>query len=147
MPDDDVRDIDNSAFGVTRANGMKEIVGYAMIEPDGSVMTRIPANTALMVSVLDERGKRITSRHNNWITAVPGEELQCNGCHVANSGLSRRIRQRLGRRGNGRCRLSGCGPAVVRRKHRRHDGGIAGARHLLQRRLLVPGALDGRGLS
>ncbi|MDX1507920.1 MAG: hypothetical protein R3358_06550, partial [Woeseiaceae bacterium] len=88
IPDEDLRDIDNTAFGVSTANGMKEIVGYAMVEPDGSVMTKIPANTALMVSVLDENGKRITSRHNNWLSARPGQVIECNGCHVNNSGLS-----------------------------------------------------------
>ncbi len=59
-----------------------------MIEPDGSVMVKVPANTALQVSVLDEDGKRITPRHRNWISLVPGQELECNGCHVQNSGLS-----------------------------------------------------------
>ena len=88
QPDDDLLDIDNTAFGVSQANGMREIVGYTMIEPDGSVMVKVPANTALQVSVLDENGKRITSRHRNWISLVPGQELECNGCHVQNSGLS-----------------------------------------------------------
>ncbi|NCF60069.1 MAG: hypothetical protein GWP64_09455, partial [Gammaproteobacteria bacterium] len=76
------------AFGVSQANGMREIVGYAMIEPDGSVMVTVPANTALQISVLDEDGKRITPRHRNWISLVPGQELECSGCHVQNSGLS-----------------------------------------------------------
>ena len=88
IPEDDLRDIDDTAFGVSTANGMKEIVAVAMIEPDGSVMTKVPANTALMVSVLDENGKRITSRHNSWISLRPGQVLTCNGCHVGNSGLS-----------------------------------------------------------
>ena len=88
QPDDDLLDIDNTAFGVSQANGMREIVGYTMIEPDGSVMVKVPANTALQVSVLDEDGKRITPRHRNWISLVPGQELKCNGCHVQNSGLS-----------------------------------------------------------
>jgi Tol biopolymer transport system component len=88
QPDDDLLDIDNTAFGVSRANGMREIVGYTMIEPDGSVMVKVPANTALQVSVLDEDGERITPRHRNWISLVPGQELKCNGCHVQNSGLS-----------------------------------------------------------
>jgi hypothetical protein len=88
QPDDDLLDIDNTAFGVSRANGMREIVGYTMIEPDGSVMVKVPANTALQISVLDENGKRITPRHRNWISLVPGQELECNGCHVQNSGLS-----------------------------------------------------------
>ena len=88
IPDEDLRDIDNTAFGISTANGMKEIVGYAMVEPDGSVMTKVPANTALMLSVLDENGKRITARHNNWLSARPGQVIECNGCHVSNSGLS-----------------------------------------------------------
>jgi hypothetical protein len=88
QPDEDLLDIDNTAFGVSQANGMREIVGYAMIEPDGSVMVKVPANTALAISVLDADGKRITSRHRNWIALVPGQELKCNGCHVQNSGLS-----------------------------------------------------------
>ncbi len=88
QPDDDLLDIDNTAFGVSQANGMREIVGYTMIEPDGSVMVKVPANTALQVSVLDKDGKRITPRHRNWISLVPGQELECNGCHVQDSGLS-----------------------------------------------------------
>ncbi len=88
LPDEDLVDLDNTAFGVTTAFGMKEIVGYAMIEPDGSVMTRVPANVALMISITDEYGKRITARHHNWISVRPGEELKCNGCHVGDSGLS-----------------------------------------------------------
>ena len=88
QPDDDIRDIDNTAFGVTAAFGMKEIVAYAMIEPDGSVITKVPANAALMVSMVDENGMRITQRHQNWISVAAGQELKCNGCHDANSGVS-----------------------------------------------------------
>jgi hypothetical protein len=88
QPDSDLLDIDDTAFGVSQANGMREIVGYTMIEPDGSVMVKVPANTALQVSVLDEDGKRITPRHRNWISLAPGQELECNGCHVQDSGLS-----------------------------------------------------------
>lgn len=88
QPEDDVRDIDNTAFGISTAFGMKEIVGYAMIEPDGSVITKVPANAALMVSIVDENGMRVSARHQNWISVAPGQELTCNGCHDANSGLS-----------------------------------------------------------
>ena len=88
IPDEDLRDIDNTAFGVTTLFGMKEIVGYAPIEPDGSVVVKVPANAALMVSVLDENGMRITQRHQNWIALSEGQELKCQGCHDANSGVS-----------------------------------------------------------
>ena len=87
IPDEDATDIelDNTDFGISTAFGMKEIVGYAVVEPDGSVMAKVPANVALMVSVLDRHGKRITPRHNNWIQVRPGQELKCNGCHLPNS--------------------------------------------------------------
>jgi len=88
IPDRDFLDLNNTAFGVSAAQGMKEIVGYTMIEPDGSVMVKVPANVALAVSVLDENGRRITPRHQNWMQLRPGQLLECNGCHQANSGIS-----------------------------------------------------------
>ena len=88
MPDEDTLDFDNSAFGVSQANGMREILGYAPIEPDGSVMVKVPANVAFGISVLDADGRRITARHNAWLQLRPGQLLECNGCHVAQGGLS-----------------------------------------------------------
>jgi len=88
IPDDDLVDLDNTAFGVTTQFGMKEVISYSMIEPDGSVMVKVPANIALQISVTDENGKRITERHQNWISLRPGQELKCQGCHIGNSGLS-----------------------------------------------------------
>ncbi len=88
QPDEDLRDIDNTAFGVTTLFGMKEIVGYVPVAPDGSVVVKVPANAALMVSVLDQNGMRITQRHQSWISLRAGQELKCNGCHDANSGVS-----------------------------------------------------------
>lgn len=88
LPDEDILDLDGTAFGRNRDLGMKEIVGYSMIEPDGSVMVKVPANVALSVSVLDENGRRITARHHNWMQLRPGQLLECNGCHTAQSGIS-----------------------------------------------------------
>lgn len=88
IPDDDIRDIDNTAFGPNILQGMREIVGYAPIEPDGSVRVKVPANVALAVSVLDADARRVTGRHQAWIQLVPGQELRCNGCHTPLSGLS-----------------------------------------------------------
>ena len=85
QPDDDIRDIDNTAFGPNRALGMRDILGYAPIEPDGSVKVKVPANVAFNISVLDARGRRLGgvlgSRHTNWLQVMPGEQLQCSGCH------------------------------------------------------------------
>jgi hypothetical protein len=88
IPDDDIVDLDNTAFGVTTAFGMKEVISYTPIEPDGSVMVKVPANVALQFAITDENGKRITERHDNWVSVRPGEELRCHGCHVGDSGLS-----------------------------------------------------------
>jgi hypothetical protein len=88
IPDDDLVDLDDTAFGVTTQFGMKEVISYSMIEPDGSVMVKVPANIAFQISVTDENGKRISERHENWISLRPGQELKCQGCHFGNSGLS-----------------------------------------------------------
>lgn len=82
IPDDEVRDIDGSAFGRGgRRAGMREIVGYAPIEPDGSVVVQVPADVSLALSVLDGDGRRIGPRHRVWLQLRPGETLACNGCH------------------------------------------------------------------
>jgi hypothetical protein len=88
IPDDDVRDFDNSAFGVTRAFGMREILGYVPVEPDGSVRAKVPAGVPFAISVLDADGRRIGARHQNWLQVRVGEELRCNGCHDPESGES-----------------------------------------------------------
>jgi hypothetical protein len=88
IPDDDVRDFDNSAFGASAGQGMREILGYTMVEPDGSVAVKVPANVPIAISVLDAQGRRITARHQNWLQLRPGEVRACNGCHDPGSGLS-----------------------------------------------------------
>jgi len=81
LPDRDVRDIDNNAFGAT--NFMREILGYIPIEPDGSVRTKVPGNVAFQISIVDTDGRRVPTfpLHNAWLTIRPGETVQCNGCH------------------------------------------------------------------
>jgi len=85
-PDDedltDPPDLAREAFGPNRQLGMKEILGYAPIEPDGSVMVKVPANVAFNIEVLDENGARISQRHDNWMQVRAGETIECNGCHV-----------------------------------------------------------------
>ena len=85
LPSDDVYDFDNSAFGINNGQLMREILGYAPIEPDGSVKVVVPANVAFAISVLDEKGQRTGSRHQNWMQVAPGETLECIGCHTATS--------------------------------------------------------------
>ena len=73
-------------FGRVEERVMREIVAYAPIEPDGSVKVRVPADVPLMISILDENGRRISSPHFNWIQVSAGETLTCNGCHDHASG-------------------------------------------------------------
>lgn len=88
LPDEDIRDFDNSAFGVSQGQGMREILGYVAVEPDGSVVARVPANVPLALSVLDADGRRISERHQNWLQVRPGQVLSCNGCHTAANPVS-----------------------------------------------------------
>lgn len=88
IPDDEVRDFDNDAFGATSGQGMREVLGYAMVEPDGSVAVKVPANVPVALSVLDRHGRRITARHQNWLQLRPGEVRTCNGCHEPDSEVS-----------------------------------------------------------
>lgn len=86
LPDNDVRNFRGSAFGVNNGQLMREIIGYAPIDPDGSVRVKVPANVPLSISILDKNGRRIGNRHGNWLTVRPGETLSCNGCHDHTSG-------------------------------------------------------------
>ncbi len=85
IPDDDTLDFDNGAFGRSRGQLMREILGYTPIQPDGSVEVAIPANVPFAISVVDASGKRISQRHNNWLQLMPGEQKSCIGCHTAES--------------------------------------------------------------
>lgn len=88
IPDRNVRNFAAAAYGATSSQGMREILGYTMVEPDGSVVVKVPANVPLALSVLDRHGRRITARHQNWLQLRPGEVRSCHGCHNRNSGLS-----------------------------------------------------------
>jgi hypothetical protein len=69
-----------SAFGVT--NYMRAILGYAPVQPDGSVYLQVPANVPFQISILDANAQRIFPTHNAWLQVAPGEVVKCNGCHT-----------------------------------------------------------------
>jgi hypothetical protein len=75
-----------TAFGRNGNRVMREIVGYAPVEPDGSVKVRVPANLPLALEVLDAEGRRIGPTHLNWFQVQPGDTLTCNGCHTHDTG-------------------------------------------------------------
>jgi Hydrazine synthase alpha subunit middle domain len=84
IPDKTVRKINASAFGPA-GMGMREILAYAPVEPDGSVKIQLPAHVPFTIEVLDKNARRIGARHDSWMQLMPGETKTCNGCHVAGS--------------------------------------------------------------
>jgi len=84
IPDKTVRKINNSAFGPA-GMGMREILAYAPVEPDGSVKIELPANVPFTIDILDKNARRIGARHMSWMQLIPGETKTCNGCHIAGS--------------------------------------------------------------
>ena len=85
MPPDEVLDVPDTAFGVSRRQLMREILGSVAIEPDGSVQVKVPANVPFNLAVLNAQGQAISPLHQQWITLRPGETRSCNGCHTAQS--------------------------------------------------------------
>ncbi|HSZ07085.1 MAG TPA: hypothetical protein VK794_01000 [Steroidobacteraceae bacterium] len=81
IPGKTVRKINQSAFGPA-GMGMREILGYAPIQPDGSVQVQVPANVPFTIDVIDVNAKRITAQHTSWLQLLPGETKSCNGCHT-----------------------------------------------------------------
>ncbi len=80
----------NTAFG-SAGNYMREILGYVPIEPDGSVRVSVPSDVAFQIDVVDAQVSagaatgyiwREFPLHRSWLQLLPGEELDCNGCHL-----------------------------------------------------------------
>ncbi len=84
IPNDDVLDDLPNDGG---RYDLLEILGYVPVEPDGSVTVKVPANTPVMLNVLDENGRRISTRHDTWLQVAQGEILRCVGCHDPNSDI------------------------------------------------------------
>ncbi len=80
IPSKDVRKINASAFGPA-GMGMREILAYAPIEPDGSVKLELPANVPFTIEILDKNARRIGPQHTSWLQLAPGETRVCTGCH------------------------------------------------------------------
>ena len=86
IPDNDTLMLQGTAFGASSAQLMREIIGYAPVQPDGSVRVKVPANVPLAISVLDKDARRIGARHQNWLQVRAGETLTCVGCHDHSTG-------------------------------------------------------------
>lgn len=66
---------------------MREILGYAPVQPDGSVKVKVPADIPLMLTIVDQYGRRVagSSDHLSWLQVRPGEVKECHGCHQPDS--------------------------------------------------------------
>jgi hypothetical protein len=94
IPDKTVKNLSNAAFGAS--NYMMEILGYAPIEPDGSVRIEVTGNVAFRMSVLDANARRITPAQGVWLQVKPGEVVNCNGCHLPATAQNPRSHGRQG---------------------------------------------------
>ena len=59
---------------------MRRVIGTVPVAEDGSAKFMVPANMPVAVQPLDEQGHTMQLMRS-WMTAMPGEVLQCNGCH------------------------------------------------------------------
>lgn len=74
-------------LGVVGVDGpwdIKRVLGTVPVYADGSAKFRIPANVPISIQPLDEEGKALQLMRS-WMTAMPGETVQCAGCHERQS--------------------------------------------------------------
>jgi len=70
-------------LGVVGMDGpwdIKRVLGTVPVEADGSARFQVPANTPISIQPLDAEGKALQLMRS-WMTAMPGETVQCTGCH------------------------------------------------------------------
>ena len=111
---------------------MREILGYAPIEPDGSVNIQVPAYVAFHMSLLDANARRITPDAGRMAAGdTRARRSRCNGCHTP-AGSRRSSRVLAWALGPVRFRVGGAGAAGVafpeyhRLGHRRLHAAAAG---------------------
>ncbi len=104
LPDKEIlsnNDFPNYAFGAA-GNFMREMIGYAPIEPDGSVRVAVPTNIPFQITILDANGRRLDGvfpRHRAWLQVRTGEIVTCNGCHVQTQNANGPVSASHGRAG------------------------------------------------
>ena len=77
---------DHIAQGIQSGWDIKRNLGEVDVEPDGSAMFKIPANTPVSFQPLDSEGRAIQWMRS-WVTGMPGEVLSCVGCHEDQNSL------------------------------------------------------------
>lgn len=59
---------------------VKRVLGTARVEPDGSSLFVVPANTPISIQPLDGEGRAVQLMRS-WLVGMPGERVSCTGCH------------------------------------------------------------------
>lgn len=80
-------------LGVVGMDGpwdIKRVLGTVPVQPDGSAKFRVPANVPISLQPLDAEGKAIQLMRT-WMTAMPGEVVQCSGCHEPQNSAPPRV--------------------------------------------------------
>ncbi|MCG8667924.1 MAG: hypothetical protein MI867_00800, partial [Pseudomonadales bacterium] len=88
IPDEDLKEIPGNVTAQGAfASFMREILGFAPIQPDGSVKVKVPADVPFIMTVVDQYGRRLSdsNEHRNWLQVRPGEVMECSGCHDPSS--------------------------------------------------------------
>ncbi len=70
-------------YGVIGLDGpwdMRRTIGTVPVNPDGSALFKVPANTPIALQPLDSEGKALQVMRS-WLNARNGEYLSCVGCH------------------------------------------------------------------
>jgi len=63
---------------------IRRVLGTVPVDPDGSALFRVPANTPISVQPLDAEGKALQLMRS-WLVGMPGERVSCVGCHEPQS--------------------------------------------------------------
>ena len=61
---------------------VRNVVGTAAVQPDGSAAFRVPANTPLLFQLLDDQQRAVMTMRSQ-VFFRPGEQRSCVGCHEA----------------------------------------------------------------
>jgi len=86
-------DVNGFYFGVNGAR-MRTVLGYAPVQPDGSVYVKVPSNVPFAFELVDKNGRKLVRQnqtaqfHRNWLNLMSGEIVTCNGCHEGHTQTS-----------------------------------------------------------
>jgi formylglycine-generating enzyme required for sulfatase activity len=78
----------HTCIGIDGPWDVRQILGTAPVEADGSALFTVPANTPVAVQPLDAEGRALQLMRS-WYTGMPGETVSCVGCHERQSDVPR----------------------------------------------------------